>query len=205
MRFVFPLLVAMSAIALVGAARPDSGHPAVQYTPPPSDPNAIRIMATYAQCVAVRDPRGAQQMLAADYRTDAYKKAIREFARSHRDCLPGGQLKFNQVVFAGDMAEALLKHDGLDSAQLAGVAAADQAPGLPRCVIRKRPADVAALLETPHASRAEADAVANLQGAIAACTAKNVTMTANIVGFRAGMALATYRLMNNPAHAPAGN
>ena len=201
MRFALPLLAGLAGVASMGAARPGIGYEAA-----PVDPVAVRIMAVYAQCVVARDPQQARTLLAADYRTDAYENAVRDFARSHRDCVPtGGKLRFNQIIFAGDMAETLMKRGHLTPEQLKEKAASDTAQTTARCVIQKRPDGVAALLASRPASPEERAVVASLQDALEACTRQGVTTISNSVGLRARLALATYRLLNSPAPTSAGS
>ncbi|WBO23645.1 hypothetical protein [Sphingomonas abietis] len=201
MKFVLPLLVGMAGIALIGAARP-----IVSFEEPPVDPVAVQVMAVYAQCVVARDPAEARTLLAADYTTDAYKKAVRTFALSHRDCVPrGGKLRFNQIVFAGDMAEAVMKRQGVTAQQIEQKASVDHVDTMPRCVIKEKAGDVWALLASKPASRDEQGRLAALQDTQTICAPKDKVVAANPVAMRARLALATYRLLNDPAPTSAGN
>lgn len=194
------LAPAASAFALLGAAAP------VGYTPPPSDPRAIQVMAGYAECVAGRDPAGARRVLAYEPDGDSGdNRRLRDFALSHRQCLMGGQLKFQGMIFAGDMAETLMKRDRVTAQMLGDASAGGESPVMARCVVAKRPEEMLRLFATGHASREEAEVLSGLRETLAGCTRRGATLTTNLVGLRARLALASYRLLNNPASAPAGN
>jgi hypothetical protein len=177
----------------------------VSYKAPTVDPLAVRIMDSYAQCAVARDPNRTATLLAADYRTDAYRRAIRDFATSNRKCLHGGKLAFSQLIFAGDMAEAVLRRERVSAEQIAHEAASDQAPSAARCIVQKRPRDVAALLATKPTSDEEHDAITGLGNTLIACTPRGQTAITNTVGLRAELALATYHMIHDQTPEASGN
>ena len=190
------LLVASSAMA---AAQSPS------YEPPKVDPLAVVITNDYTKCVVGRDPRRAAALLVDDYTSDAHKHSMRDFALSNSMCLHGGKLRFSDLIISGDMAEAMLRREHVTADQIAQFAAADTSRATPRCMVQKQPRKVAALLQTPPASSEEHDAVAALIDTFAGCTTKGQTAAANVVGLRAQLALATYRMINDQAPTSAGN
>ena len=190
---VGPILTAAAALTLSSGAMAQG----VTYKPAPVDPLAVQIMDSYARCAVAHDARRAATLLAADYRTDAYRRGVRDFAMENRGCLHGGKLRFAQLIFAGDMAEALLRRERVSPDQIAQRSASDAAPSAARCIVRKRPRDVAALLTTAPTSGDEHDAIATLGDALIACMPKGQTAVTNTVGLRAELALATYHVIHD--------
>lgn len=178
-------------------------------------PAAERQLSTFSRCVAVRWPDRAAAILALDYRTDEYRRRIRDFAHEVWRCAPNGVLRFSQLPFAGNMAEALLPRHlaGRDLAAAVAVdsarppiAARSESEMMSLCVVRTAPARVAALLASRAGGSEEVAAFGPLMPDVAGCVAAGAQMRLDRVGLRAMLALAAYRLVdynNAPAPVPA--
>lgn len=176
-------------------------------------PAAERVLGTFARCVAERWPDRAAAILALDYRTEEYRRRIRGFAQDVWRCAPRGVLRFSQLPFAGNMAEALLPRRlaGRDLAAAVAfdsarppIAARSESEMMSLCVVRTAPAKVAALLATRPGSGEEVASFGPLMGDVGGCVAAGAQMRLDRVGLRAMLALAAYRLVDyNSTPAPA--
>lgn len=183
--------------------------------PAVTGPAAARVLGTFSRCVALRWPDRAAAILALDFRTEDYRRRIREFARDVWRCAPHGVLRFSQLPFAGNMAEALLPRRlaGRDLATAVAfdstrppLAARGESEMMSLCVVRTVPAKVAALLATRAGSSEEVASFGPLMPDVAGCVAAGAQMRLDRVGLRALLALAAYRLVDYnivPAPAPA--
>lgn len=186
--------VALTLLPFVAVASPIFGQQ-LSFEAIQPDPAAVRIMDIYARCAVADDPERAARIVGADYRTGAYRKAIRAFAMSERSCVPrAGKLKFQPVVFAGMMAEDLMRRRHVDVSALDRMAAPSSPNGPIACVVRTQPGQIAELFRTVPASSREAQAVARLQGPVADCLPPGQAPVTNNVILRAELALVSYRL-----------
>jgi hypothetical protein len=169
----------------------------------PSRPEDIRILHRFAQCVAERQPGRARAILADDYRTPAFDRRIRHLALVNRSCAPDGALMFGQLLFAGDLAEALLT-ERLGRGDLAPLVAFDPAAPpiearnelelMSLCTVRAAPAEVAALLATEPATERETAALRGIMPRLDRCLSAGASARVNRIALRALLALAAYRL-----------
>ena len=160
------------------------------------DPAAVRIMDIYARCVVARDPKLATKIVSSDYRTDLYQKEIRDFAMRQKSCLPrAGRLKFQAVIFAGMMAEDLMRRSHVDISDLGRLPPPSEPNGVIACVVRTHPTQVSDLLRTPPASSQETMAISRLQGTLADCLPREQAPLTNNLILRAQLALVSYRFM----------
>lgn len=195
-----------------GPAEAQGGARRTQLADPPNEPRDIRVLHDFSRCAARRWGNRARAILAMDHRTEDYRVRIHRFAREQWPCAPRGELRFGQMLFAGGMAETLLR-ERLRSRSLAVSMAPDPArsPVLPRdrteqmslCTVRAVPAQVAALLETEAASAAENAALSALVPEVSRCLARGDSVAVNRVSLRALLALAAYRLSGDPGAPPA--
>lgn len=174
-----------------------------QLADPPNEPADIRALHEFSRCAAHRWEGRARAILAMDYRTEAYRTRIHRFARDQWRCFPNGLLRFGQMLFAGGMAEALLRERLAGGDLAAGVAydparpplqARDQSELMSLCTVRAAPARVAALLRTEAASEPETDALRDLIPQMRECLGGGRSVRVNRVGMRSILALAAYRL-----------
>jgi hypothetical protein len=201
MKFVFAL--AMSA--MVGSAA--SGQ-AIEREP--TDRFALQAMQNFGRCVVDQTPHGAEEVLAMDYRTPEYSERLKRLAKGHDRCIPNGRLKFGGVLFAGSLAEALLRSDvraGKLPQQLAfdparqAIAARSDGETMALCTVLKTPAEIATLLGTQAASPEETAAIKAIAPTLGGCLAKGAKVEMNKPAMRAMLALAAWRIVNSPRSA----
>lgn len=167
---------------------------------------AVMVLHRFGQCVVDRREARVREILAMDYRTDAYQNALRDFAIREKACLRGGQLTSAGMLMAGAFSEELLKRD-LEGRLLRDAIAPENERSAPRdgveamafCVTSTNPDGVQTLLATKPTETLERAAVDALRPALTACVAKNDTARMNIPGLRALFALAAYRLTRQGA------
>lgn len=177
--------------------------PASAWTETRVEPFALQQVRILANCAAAQSPAKAAAVLAMDFRSPAYKKAMTNFATAHKRCLPSGKLKFAGVLLAGPLAEALMKRD---RATLADRLVASRAVAIePRsdtervalCVVDREPAQVAAILGTEAESRAEVEALNPIGESLQICVAPAKEMVFNRPQLRSLLALAAYRKLTD--------
>jgi hypothetical protein len=195
-------------LGLALAASPAAAAPAA--TPSADD---ARMLSGYSQCIASRHRWLAEKLLELDYRSDRYSDRIRALAKSDPNCLWKGSLRFGGVLFAGDLAEALLP-DEIKGRTLASataydpsrpaVAARDEGEYLGLCTVRTAPEEVASLLATRPLSPEEDAAFRALAPRFGPCLKAGSKAHFNALGLRALIALTAYRMVQqNKAAAPA--
>jgi hypothetical protein len=211
-----PFAMLLSAAAFAAAAEPvrpaQDPTPLHQYPPALStspDELAVQAIHNYGACVVSQTPQGARAALALDFRTAEYREKIRAVAKGHADrCdLPGWRLGFDPVLFAGAMAEALLKND-VGMAQLPGRLAYDPArqeivsrgplEDMALCTAVRAPDATAALFATDPGSGEEARAMQALQPMLEDCLVKGAKVGLNSPAVRSLLALAAYRVVTTP-------
>lgn len=180
---------------------------------PPTDRVAVQVMHQFGRCVASQDERRASELLAMDYRTDEYTKAMIGLAdRNNRACMPpGGQLKFHQVLFAGALAEGLLKKQKLERTGLAQRLAVDplktpvpvrsELDTMALCAVTRTPAQSAALLDTKPMSKEEGMLIQSLAPVLTDCLRKDLKVTFNRPALRSVLALTAWRIVTTPGGA----
>lgn len=196
-------LAAAGAFAVPAAAQQQSEQSRTWGQP--VDPVAAQAIRNFALCAVQRTPAGAERLLGMDFRNDDYGAAVQRYATGHDYC-GRGTLRFSSVLFAGGLAEGLLRRMGNAGQSLSPAAspatpfeARDETEYVGLCVARTAPAEVRALLRTEPASPEERAAVAALSPALTACVRQGQTMRLNRPGLRAIVALATYRIARNMA------
>ncbi|MBV9930768.1 MAG: hypothetical protein JO013_07470 [Alphaproteobacteria bacterium] len=195
------IAAALSLVASAAIAAPPAREAPVWGTP--STPEDLQILHEFSVCVAERHPREAEALLASDFTTEEYNDQARRLAQETTKCIPVGRLRFNQVLFAGGMAEALLRrgHGPLDLAARTAydpkrppIQARGETEMMALCAVRAAPAAVEALLATPVASARETEVEAALGPAIGGCLKAGMTLRLNRPMLRAVLALAAHRL-----------
>jgi hypothetical protein len=135
-------------------------------------PDALSVQAihNYAGCVANTTPRGAAEALELDFSSPAYGKKISQLSKGHSDsrCMSASRLQYNQVLFAGGMAERLLV-DKVQPARFPTMVAYDPASApikarsaqevIGMCMVRAEPAKSWAVFATAPTSHEEASAM----------------------------------------------
>lgn len=169
----------------------------------PSTPEHVQILARFSRCVAHQWPSRARRVLGMDFRSERYETDMWRLAFENPRCLGEGTLRFSSLLFAGGMAEQLLRerealnelpaHVVLDPSR-PPVAARDETEVMSLCTVRAAPAQVAALLRTDAASREEGAALAAIAPHFAQCLGTGNQVRLNRIAARSLLALAAYRL-----------
>lgn len=170
-----------------------------------ADDLSVEAMHNFGGCVVQYTPAGAREVLTMDFRTDEYREKLRRLAKGHSRCTtPGTELRFNGVLFAGAMAEALLEEPG--SKVLARLSVVDEltAPLAARspleamalCGVITRPAAAARLLESKVASEKENEAIEALSPTLSACLSGADKAELNRPALRSVVALAAWRIVS---------
>lgn len=176
---------------------------------------AARDLQLIGQCLAADRPEWAQEYVVIDYRSDRYHslgKKLRERAERcdnfRRGIRPSG------LIFAGALAEGLLREEGLLEALPAHVAYRADLPSVEArsgedvfgyCVVRKQPDLVAELLGTETMSDEEMTSLKALAPILPTCVPQGQETKFTRESLRALFALSAYRLHahNHQAAAPA--
>lgn len=196
------ILKIAAALSLAGMASAAAGQEA-RLGAEPSSSEHIQVLARFSRCVAHEWPNRASGVLGIDFRTPRYLNAVRRLALENSRCLRGGTLRFSPLLFAGGMAEQLLRerralddlpaYVALDSVRPA-FAARDETEMMSLCTVRAAPTQVAALLQTAPASPEEGEAVAAIAPHFATCLGAGSRVRLNRLAARSLLALAAYRL-----------
>jgi hypothetical protein len=194
MKPVLALLIGIGAASSVAAKQADAPVKA-------PDDLSVQALHNFAACIVDATPKGAEEVLALDYRSPEYAKRINQFSQGHADgrCL-AGRISYSQVLLAGGMAERLLI-EKVKPDQFASLVAYDaaKAPITARsatemtaiCVVRAEPARTYAIFQT---SAGESHAMQAIGPALMGCVKAGQKMSFNKPGLRASLALAAYRL-----------
>lgn len=163
-------------------------------------PEAQRLLRAVARCMAGHWPRDARALLTADLQGATYHGAARRFIASHPGCTPRGTLSFGGLLFAGALAETLMRtYDDLPERvayrpSLPALRVTNDPDLMSVCAVRSEPAAAAALLRSAPGSAEEEAAVRALQPRLAECLRAGITARFNRPALRALLALSAYRL-----------
>ncbi len=191
-------------LALIGATPAD----ATPLYGVPSTPLAVGAMHNFGACIVRYTPAGARNLLAMDFRTEAYAQALRRLARGHGRCAPGSEIRFNGLLFAGALAEALLESEVKASdmpARLARdpsrpvIVARDEVETMALCTVLASPVGAAALFGTASDSKEEIAAMQALAPTLRTCLAQNMQLKLNPPALRSVLALAAWRIASAPS------
>ncbi|WP_126174930.1 hypothetical protein [Tsuneonella rigui] len=158
----------------------------------------------WAGCLARKNVGEATRVLKMDFTSPTYDRALKMLSEEVRACIGfRGTLRAGGLLFAGEMAEALLESDGIPiGTALARAAASPATKGfsftdkVAICVVRSVPGDVATLFETKRDSAEEAaaiDALATPMGLCAQAAQANKPLSVSPAGLRAMLATAAFR------------
>ena len=167
----------------------------------------LRALRQFARCAVLNDRRRAVSLLVDDYTSETYGTALRRLVTGNNSCLPpGSRLQFGGVLFAGNLAELLLRQTAprgtlagrvAFNAAAAPVQARSEGDAMSMCVVRAAPAELEALLDTEPGSTEETAAVRAITPQIGPCLASGAAIRFNRPGLRAVLALAAYRLVRH--------
>ena len=169
----------------------------------PSSAEHVEILARFSHCVAQQSPGRARHILSLDFTSRRYQRDIRQLASDSTRCLQRGTLHFSTLLFAGGMAEALMRErhmlDNLETAVAHDAArppyaAHDETEVMSLCVVRAAPAQAAQLFRTGAASADERRAFGEITPHFTACLGAGNQLRMNLIAARALLALAAYHL-----------
>jgi hypothetical protein len=158
----------------------------------------------WAGCVARSNVGEATRVLKMDFRSPTYDRALRLLAQDSRDCIRfQGTLRSGGLLFAGELAEALIEQPGEPLVnRLARVAASPAAESFSLtdkvaiCTVRSAPNEVAALFASERQSENETAALAQASAVMGLCAKAaeaNRPLSINPAGLRAMLATAAFR------------
>jgi hypothetical protein len=181
-----------------------------------SEPRLVRSLHRYANCIAQDRSQAARALLALDFRTRGYGRAMVQLARNDGFCEGAAEAErsfgSSGLLFAGALAEALLRRD-LAGRELAPRVAYDPArPTIEArnggevmaiCVVREDAGATSRLLASGPATAEEVAALRAMSAVLSGCVPARSEARFTREALRAVIALAAYRLVqHNRAAAP---
>lgn len=189
---------ALSLAAALCLSAPVMAEPVAGRSP---EDLAVQAMHFYAACIVNRTPQGAREALALDSASPEYHKKLQRLAEGHKDqCVGGNNMRFNDVLLAGSLAERLLQlYDAPPRfvpmiASSKPIVAHDAMEMMAICVTRTVPDKVWALFATDPTSEAEIAALNTMSPTIVGCIKSGQKIALNKPGLRAALAISAYRL-----------
>jgi hypothetical protein len=193
---------ALTFACAITLAAPAAAKEQLSHAP---DDLSVQAIHNFAACIVDTTPRGAEEVLALDYRSPAYAKQMSRLTQGHADsrCVSASRMEFSDVLLAGGMAERLLvekvKPDHFASlvaydATRAPIEARSATELTAICVIRAEPAKTFAIFGTDPTTADESHAMQAIGATLLNCVKAGQKMSFNKPGLRAMFALAAYRL-----------
>lgn len=173
------------------------------------DSEARVALEQWAGCVARDNRSESGRVLTMDFTTKTYERALKSLADEGRSCVKfRGKMRSAGLLFAGEMAEALIEADGRPVvSQLAYAAGTPATIGysftdkVAICVVRSVPDQIAALFVTERDSTEEFAAIETLAVPTRLCAQvvdEKRKLSVSPAGLRAMLATAAYRSINAP-------
>lgn len=177
---------------------------------------ARRVMRTFAACLIRARPRTAVALLAAPYGGEEQTAIIRRRVQGFEECMgqSGMSMRFPPESLAGALGEAGIRarFATADVAPIAALGDEDVArlgltprnghEELAACIARRDPAAVRALVLTEPATPEERVARRPILAIVGACVNQGQSLSVDMVGLRAMVAVALYRLLDGLPRAP---
>lgn len=168
-------------------------------------PQALVALRSFGQCVVSNSRDMAARTIRSDFTSRRYRNALRQLARNNQGCLRvRGRLSGTGLMFAGAVAEALLREDPAPiNVRLARAADSPPPPAyaptdrVALCTVRSVPDQVASLFASEPGSGGENDAIAALAPAVRLCSQGGPEVQVPPAGLRAMLATAAYRVVTN--------
>ena len=189
-------------IALVAFAAAVSGT---------NDARSLQSLQDMGTCIVDQTPWAAREVLALDYRSPEYAEKMKTLgAQSGRCMAQPGVMRSGGVLFAGALAEALLKFEVKPRELPARIAFDPARPPITArslgeemtlCTAFRAPEQTAALLRTRPATEQETRAEEALAPVMAQCLRKDLKAEMNRPAIRSMLALAAYRIVTTPKQA----
>ncbi len=160
----------------------------------------------WAGCIARANAAETTRVLTMDFTAPTYGRAMLLLSQESKSCFKfRGTLKAAGLLFAGELAEALLERPGdpllTRLVQAAGGPATQSFSFTDKvaiCTVRSAPNDVAQLFTTERDSEQEAaalQAISNTMGMCARVAEARKPLSINPAGLRAMLATATFRTL----------
>jgi hypothetical protein len=165
----------------------------------------LKLLHQFSRCVARERPEEARAVLAGGYSGEASAAPLKGIVARGMRCAQPGRLSMSGLLFAGAMAEALVRpvvaRGGLESRMAsdpgrAPLQARDEAEVMSLCTVRAAPSDVDAVFATEAASDEEKAALRILFPRLSACLGNGVRLVTNRSALRASLAIAAWRLLD---------
>ncbi|MGX7952625.1 hypothetical protein ACWPM1_08665 [Tsuneonella sp. HG249] len=169
-----------------------------------NDDVSRRSLEELAGCLVRKNSSEAARVLAMDFTTPTYSRALRMLSEEDRSCVEfRGALRSGTLLFAGELAEALVEQRGESVATALAKAASTPATTafsftdrVAICVVRSVPGDIAKLFATERNSAEETAALSALatpMGLCAQAAEARKPLSINPAGLRAMLATAAFR------------
>lgn len=214
---LYSLLFAMQAQSAAPAADP---KPAAWPEPEREMPGGNRVgqggndriarttLEKLGECSARKSPGETARLLTMDFKSTVYDRGMVMLANANKQCAGfRGTLRSANLLFAGELAEAMLESDTTPLANRIAKAAAAPATEsfsftdkVAICVVRSVPNDVAALFATARDSAEETASLNGLTTAMGMCAKAaeaRKPLSINPAGLRAMLATATFRSLES--------
>jgi hypothetical protein len=172
-----------------------------------ANPIGVQAIQNFGTCVVEYTPEGVRKVLDLDYTTPEYRQRLRALLQGHDRCAPGSSLGSSQLLFAGSLAEAMLKAD-VKPAELVqrlsfrpeqgAIVARGPLEVMALCTVMAAPQPTVALLATEAGTAEEKAAFAPLTPVLTNCLQQNTQLTTNRPALRALLALAAWRVASAP-------
>jgi len=158
----------------------------------------------WAGCLAKKNAAEAQRLLTMDFKSSEYERGMLKLSQSDKECVrTRGTIKAAGLLFAGELAEAMLESEAAPLVSRLAKASATEATTaysftdkVAICVVRSVPNDVAALFATARGSAEETASLNALTTPMALCAKAaqaRKPISVNPAGLRAMLATASYR------------
>jgi hypothetical protein len=173
-----------------------------------SDDLSIQALHNFGICVAERSPRGVRAALDLDYRSKDYDDQMMAVLKGNADeCMISGQMKASPMLYAGSIAEAMLKSE-FKSADLGQLLAYDPArqviqarsstETMALCTVLNAPQATSRLLASEPTTKEETEAMNVIGPVLGECLKKDTKLTLNKPALRSLLALAAWRIATTP-------
>jgi hypothetical protein len=175
-----------------------------------SEPRLVQGLHRYANCLVQERTPAVREVLALDFRTPEYGRAMSRLNRNDRGCDRAAEversMRSSTLLFAGALSEAMLRRD-LDGQALGPRVAYDPAhPAIEArnggevmaiCVVRGDPAATSRLLATRPATPEETQALRAMSARLSGCVPAGSEARFTREALRAIIAAAAYRLVRH--------
>jgi hypothetical protein len=163
---ILPLTTSLWVATASGyPARPDDS----KYLAATDDPVMLKSLGDFARCVAKRDRAGVINFLSHGHYAAPLDPESRALIKRNTKRCADGSMRFNQVIFAGDIAEVMYTTEGFSFARHANELKENAPVRGGACVAARQPEAVDALFATSHTGEDQAVALRALSATVDIC------------------------------------